>query len=90
MASSRVLKATMGNGELWQTKDALPMPSRLGISWPAGWNARTGCRHPHTGQGPDNTVAVYHFSDLDPVRTVAVYQQIADQGRVESQAVDLA
>lgn len=49
-----------------------------------------GAVYGHTGQGPGSTAAVYHFADLDPVQTVAVFQQTMNQGEVEFQAVALA
>ena len=47
----------------------------------------------HTGQGPGSTAAVYHFPDLAPRRTVAVFAPFdgdAAQGQVESRVLALA
>lgn len=47
----------------------------------------------HTGQGPGSTVAVYHFPDLVPRRTVAAFAPIdgdAAQGEIESRVLSLA
>lgn len=43
----------------------------------------------HTGQGPDSTVAVYHFPSFDPPRTAAVFASIEEQGVVEKKVIDL-
>ena len=44
----------------------------------------------HTGHDITSVAAVYHFSDLAPARTVAVFASGGDQGDVERLAVELA
>jgi CubicO group peptidase (beta-lactamase class C family) len=47
----------------------------------------------HTGQGPGSTSAVYHFPDLVPRRTAAVFAPVdgdAAQGLLESRILELA
>jgi CubicO group peptidase (beta-lactamase class C family) len=42
----------------------------------------------HTGQGPESTIAIYHFKKHDPI-TVAVFEEINDMAFVENEVVDL-
>lgn len=49
-----------------------------------------GAAYGHTGQGAGSTIAVYHFDDVLPKRTVAVSQPVLTQGMVEARAVQLA
>ncbi|MEM6451736.1 MAG: serine hydrolase domain-containing protein [Cyanobacteria bacterium P01_D01_bin.105] len=49
-----------------------------------------GAVYGHTGQGPGSVIAVYHFDDVSPKRTVAVSQPVSTQGIVEASAVELA
>jgi CubicO group peptidase (beta-lactamase class C family) len=44
----------------------------------------------HTGAGPDSRAAVYHFPDLAPARTAAVFMAGEDDGAVERAAIALA
>lgn len=44
----------------------------------------------HTGQDVTSVAAVYHFDDLDPARTVAVFAPGGDQAQVEWLAIEHA
>jgi len=44
----------------------------------------------HSGMGPGSVNAVYHFPDLSPALTVAVFADGDDQGAVEREAVSIA
>ncbi|MBI1776432.1 MAG: beta-lactamase family protein [Proteobacteria bacterium] len=48
----------------------------------------------HTGQGPGSTAAIYHFSELQPTRTVAAFAPVehgeASQGQLEEHVLRLA
>ena len=44
----------------------------------------------HTGQDVTSVAAVYHFADLEPARTVAVFASGGDQAKVERLAVEQA
>ncbi len=47
----------------------------------------------HTGQGPGSTSAIYHFPDLEPRHTVAVFAPIdgnAAQGLLEARVLEMA
>lgn len=44
----------------------------------------------HSGQGPGSSAAVYHYPDLSPPHTVAVFGNAADQGAAEQAALDIA
>ena len=44
----------------------------------------------HSGGGPGSTNAVYHFPDLSPARTVAVFAESEEDGMAESLALRLA
>ncbi len=43
----------------------------------------------HTGEGPGSSAAAYHFPDLDPPRTAAVFAQVLDPAIVERAVLDL-
>lgn len=43
----------------------------------------------HTGQGPESTIAVYHFTNTEPL-TIAVFAETNDMALVENEAVALA
>lgn len=40
----------------------------------------------HTGQGPESTIAIYHFTNDDPL-TIAVFEETNDMAVVENEAV---
>ncbi len=42
----------------------------------------------HTGQGPESTIAIYHFKKQEPM-TVAIFEETTDMAFVENEAVGL-
>jgi hypothetical protein len=55
-----------------------------------GETASAGIAIGHSGAGPGSVAAAYHFRDLTPPCTVAVFAQGDDEGVVEREAMRLA
>jgi CubicO group peptidase (beta-lactamase class C family) len=73
-----------------------PLPGRpwlttgYGLGLMMGTMDSAGAAIGHSANGPGSVGAVYHFPDLSPTRTVAVFAQADDEGVTEYEAARLA
>jgi len=70
-------------GRPWRTA-GYGLGLMMNTAWPRG--ACIG----HSGQGHDSVAATYHFSELDPPRTVAAFAPVVDPAAAERAAVEAA
>lgn len=73
-----------------------PLPNRpweitgYGLGLMIGQMTSAGAAFGHSGAGPGNVSAVYHFSDLTTPRTVAAFAQAYGEGITEYEVARLA
>ncbi len=76
--------------------DVAPQPGRpwltagYGLGLMTGTVEQAGAALGHSGNGPGSVCAVYHYPDLGPARTVAVFAQADNEGVTETEAARLA